>query len=216
MVKNVKTWISWERNITFWQNKKDLNLCLKWNILRSYHFVVELTFKCHIQRLEKINWISKCVTLCWIFWKKVIKIKYSRSLLDHESSGCGHSEPYKFFSVFADFRTLVDNSVKPKLVDSTQKNFAVTGDRNFQLPPKNRVLEPIEKKSVDCYVYSTILVITKSYIFLLYFTSVLLFIMRSQPDLIVWTVTSTVEFYHCWSYTEHFVIWIRYLVYIWY
>ena len=114
------------------------------------------------QRLEKINWISKCVTLCWIFWKKVIKIKYSRSLLDHESSGCGHSQPYKFFSVFADFRTLVDNSVKPKLVDSTQKNFSVTGDRNFQLSPKNRVLEPIEKKSVDCYVYSTILVITKS------------------------------------------------------
>ena len=148
--------------MTFWQNKKNLNLCLKWNILRSYHFVVELTFKCHIQRLEKINWISKCVTLCWIFWKKVIKIKYSRSLLDLESSGSGHPQPYRFFSVFADFRTLVDNSVKPKLVDSTQKNFAITGDRNFQLSPKNRVLEPIEKKSVDCYVYSTILVITKS------------------------------------------------------
>ena len=43
-VKNTKTWISWERNITFLQNKKILNLCLRWNVLRSYRFVVEVTF----------------------------------------------------------------------------------------------------------------------------------------------------------------------------
>ena len=47
MVKNTKTWISWERNITVLQNKKILNLCLRWHILRSYHFVVEVTFKLH-------------------------------------------------------------------------------------------------------------------------------------------------------------------------
>ena len=33
MVKNTKTWISWERKITFLQNKKVLNLCLRWHIL---------------------------------------------------------------------------------------------------------------------------------------------------------------------------------------
>ena len=44
MVKNTKAWISWERNITFLQNKKFCNLCLRWHILRSYHFVAEVNF----------------------------------------------------------------------------------------------------------------------------------------------------------------------------
>ena len=34
MVKNTKIWISWERNIIFLRNKKILNLCLRWHILR--------------------------------------------------------------------------------------------------------------------------------------------------------------------------------------
>ena len=48
IVKNTKTWISWEWNITFLQNKNILNLCLRWHILRSYHFAVEVTFKAPI------------------------------------------------------------------------------------------------------------------------------------------------------------------------
>ena len=44
IVKNTKTWISWERNITFLRNKKILNLRLRWHILRSYCFVVQVTF----------------------------------------------------------------------------------------------------------------------------------------------------------------------------
>ena len=43
MVENTKTLISWQRNITFFKNKKILNLCLRWHIF-SYHFAVELTF----------------------------------------------------------------------------------------------------------------------------------------------------------------------------
>ena len=45
VVKNTKTWISWEQNIIFLRNKKILNLCLRWHILRSYRFVAEVTFK---------------------------------------------------------------------------------------------------------------------------------------------------------------------------
>ena len=30
-------------------------------------------FKCHTQRIEKVNWISRSKTLCWIFWKKSLK-----------------------------------------------------------------------------------------------------------------------------------------------
>ena len=44
MVRNTKTWISWERNITFLRNEEILNLCLRWHILRSYCFVAEVTF----------------------------------------------------------------------------------------------------------------------------------------------------------------------------
>ena len=44
MFKNTKTRISWERNITLLWNKKILNLCLRWHILRSYRFVAEGTF----------------------------------------------------------------------------------------------------------------------------------------------------------------------------
>ena len=44
MVKYTKAWISWERNGTFLPNKKNLNLCFIWHILRSYPFVAEVTF----------------------------------------------------------------------------------------------------------------------------------------------------------------------------
>ena len=45
IVKSTKTWISWERNIIFVQNKKILNLCFRWHIFRNYLFVAEVTFK---------------------------------------------------------------------------------------------------------------------------------------------------------------------------
>ena len=54
--------------------------------------------------------------------KKFNKIKYSRSSIDPENFRCGHQQPYNFFSVFADFRALADNSEKPKSVVSKQKN----------------------------------------------------------------------------------------------
>ena len=45
MVKNTKTRIASEWNITVLRNKKILNLCLRWHILRNDHFAVEVTFK---------------------------------------------------------------------------------------------------------------------------------------------------------------------------
>ena len=50
MFKNTNTWLSWEWYITFLWNKKILNLCLRWHILRNYHFLAEVTFK---------NWMQK-------------------------------------------------------------------------------------------------------------------------------------------------------------
>ena len=69
MAKITKTWISWERNITFLRNKKTLNLCLRWHILRSYHFVPEVTFEycCKILHL-------RCLHEFWLrFWKNMAK-----------------------------------------------------------------------------------------------------------------------------------------------
>ena len=63
MVKNTKAWISWEWNITFLWNKKILNLCFRWHILKSYCFVAEVTFKLlifffKISLLNKKNFFS--------------------------------------------------------------------------------------------------------------------------------------------------------------
>ena len=92
-----------------------------------------------------------------------------------------------------------------------EARLAVTGEVFFLIvliDSKGKFLKRIEK---NVKKYSTILVITKIYVFfLLYFTSVLLLIMQSQPASIAWTVTSTAGFYHCWSYTEHsHLLWIR-------
>ena len=68
MDKNTKTWISWERNITFrWEgnitfiwNKNILNLCLRWHILRSYRFVEDVTFKLDVSiPFANFNYVEK-------------------------------------------------------------------------------------------------------------------------------------------------------------
>ena len=45
MVENIKTLVSWQQNIALLKNKKIHNMCLEWPILRSYRFVMEVTFK---------------------------------------------------------------------------------------------------------------------------------------------------------------------------
>ena len=59
MVKNTKTWKSWKRNIIVLQNKKILNLRLRWHILRSYCFLTELTFK-RFWAFSNYSWLC-----CW-------------------------------------------------------------------------------------------------------------------------------------------------------
>ena len=66
IVKNAKTWISWERNITFLRNEKILKLCLIWHILKSYCFVGEWTF-------TKAYWRNKLYTCK--FWPPLIHFK---------------------------------------------------------------------------------------------------------------------------------------------
>ena len=55
MVQNTKTWITWEQNKIFLWNQKIINLWLRWHILRSYHFVAEVTFKLQISWLFRIR-----------------------------------------------------------------------------------------------------------------------------------------------------------------
>ena len=81
-------------------------------------------FKCHTQSMERINWISRFWTLCWIFWKKFIKKKSNiqEAYQTLKIVGVAISSHITFFSVFAGFWTLPDNSGKPKLVYLKQKN----------------------------------------------------------------------------------------------
>ena len=159
------------------------------------------------------------------YLKKIINIKYSRSWLNTEKSPCGHQQPYNFIFGFCRFLETCGKLRKTKIGIFEAKELTVTGEKSFRSSQKEGFLEPIKKNlyivnywwaGVGNYVYNTILVITKIYIFLLYFTSVLLLIMRSQPVSIVWSVTSTATFYHCWSYTDHSDLWIWCVVYIWY
>ena len=68
VVKNTKTWISWERNKIFVRNKIILNLCFRWHISRSYRFVVEVTFKVGVLKNFAIFTGKR---LCWSLnlWK---------------------------------------------------------------------------------------------------------------------------------------------------
>lgn len=58
---------------------------------------------------------------------------------------------------------------------------------------------------------------TKAYTLLPpYFTWAWLLIIWIQPASFTWTRTTTNASYHCWSYMEQSVLWIRHVVYIWY
>ena len=142
-LKMQKTWITWKRNITFLQNKKILNLCLRWHILRSYHFVTEATFKGHTQRMERNNWISRCRTLHWIFWKKKKSLK-SNILKAHKAlkilvvTISSHIISFHFLPISAQLK-------KTKIGRFEAEEVAVTGEKLFCLSQKERFLEPIEK-----------------------------------------------------------------------
>ena len=70
--KNTKSWISWEWYITFLWNEKILNLCLRWQILRNYHFVAAVTFK---------NWMQKTLDTIIGEKQKLLKTDYFYTLL---------------------------------------------------------------------------------------------------------------------------------------
>ena len=75
MVRNTKTWTSWEQNITFLQNKIILNLCHRLHILRSYNFVAEETIKpwnteskiwTSAGHISRLCWMTMCSTFTTI------------------------------------------------------------------------------------------------------------------------------------------------------
>ena len=74
MIKNIKTWITWEWSITFLRNKKILYLCLTWHILRSYRFDADVTFKVLALKVEinllnqhfkPYEWLADWLTTYW-------------------------------------------------------------------------------------------------------------------------------------------------------
>ena len=90
MVKNTKTWISWERNIMFLQIKKILNLCFRLHILRSYRFLAEVTFKHFTYLSKKVNIWAPVRYFPFLFhfsvemWNKKSQIKKDTRKMDAE------------------------------------------------------------------------------------------------------------------------------------
>ena len=84
MVKNTITWISWEWSNTFLRNKKTLNLCLRWHILRSYYFVVEVNFKQFPCRFwwKATNFLTIPGHFFFFFvWLPDLKLSFQRNIL---------------------------------------------------------------------------------------------------------------------------------------
>ena len=141
--------------------------------------------------------------------KKIIKkIEHSRSLTDPENYWRGHQQPYNFFPISGHFPITQENENQlirsRKITCNWEKMFFLDylKTKDFYSWSKKILISLITGK----LVYTTIFVITKIYLFLLiYFTSVFLLIMRSQPASIAWTVTSTAPFYHCWN-TQNILI----------
>ena len=81
MVKNTKTWLSWERHITFLQNKKIVTLYFRWHILRDYNFVAKVTFKESLPKIfARVEGEELTVFLFkkdFIKWNIVLRAKFS-------------------------------------------------------------------------------------------------------------------------------------------
>ena len=81
MVKNTKTWISWEQNILFLQNKNMLSLCIRLHILQSYSFVADVTFKVnHFANATNLLDFSKSVSKLYKYvnlekYQKLVNMK---------------------------------------------------------------------------------------------------------------------------------------------
>ena len=111
MVKNIKTWISWERNGTYLRNEKVLNLCLIWHILRSYRFLAEVTIK----------QFSRCSNLknCWT---------YLENFLNTNREG---ESMYIFTWLYYTIKQKISNSQIVKKILYTEKLFNLIGQIAF-------------------------------------------------------------------------------------
>ena len=127
-------------------------------------------------------------SIVFYFMLNLLKInvkKYSRSSPDPENLWCDHQQPCNFFSVFVDSGNFQTTFRKTKIGRFKAEELTITEEKSFWLSQRERFLATIEKNLYWwASVYSTILVITEIYIFLLLdFTSVLLQCEANLPRL---------------------------------
>lgn len=124
--ENAKTWISLELKITFLWNKKNFNLCHRWQILRSFCFEAEVTFKfisfenhsllikCKSQcyRLYRTNKTSSNIIinnilLIWLIQLHQFKFGHYQTchyFLDPQNQNCQHHLHQNFFFISINFK----------------------------------------------------------------------------------------------------------------
>ena len=128
--------------------KKILNLCLRWHILQSYHFVAEVTFKCHTQRMERIDWISRCGTLYWIIWKKmslksnILEAHYSMKALVVAISS--NIISFRFLPISGHLRTIEENQSRSIRSRRSSCNWG----KKFSIISKGKIFRDDRKISV--------------------------------------------------------------------
>ena len=141
----------------------------------SDHFLLFWTiFKNHAQRMEKNQLMQKFYAET-LEKKDLLKnMKCSRSLLDPEHCQCGHQQPYNFFSVFIDFLATHENqnqSIRSKIISCNRVIFSpiISKGKTFRADRKKFLFyDHYWWDGTSNYIYSTISVITKVYIFVLY------------------------------------------------
>ena len=127
---------------------------------------------------------------------------------------------FRFPDTFGQLRTTWTNwSIQCRNLAATIEEFLIIWKEKVFKADRKKSLSRFNywQATISSCIYSTMLVIRKIYIFLpLYFNSVFLLIMWSQPASMAWTVTSAAAFYCYWSYREHSVLLIRCVGHIWY
>ena len=162
-----------------------------------------LIFRCHNQRMEKINWIPRLKTLWWISWEKNLLTKSNFIevwLPDPDFLGVTISSHVIHSRLLLFSRHLWTTQENQNWFIRSRRINCNWGE-NFWLSQKERFLEPIERSPYifnylwpgdSNYVNSIMLVITKIYISSSLF-QIKILTSTKNPDL-----------------------WIRFAVYIWY
>ena len=131
--------------------------------LSDHFFDFKPIFKCHTQMTERINWISRCRTLCRIFWKKIIKrsntLRARQTLKILGVAICSHIIYFRFLSISGHLWVTQENQNWL----NRSRRISCNWRKKFSSISKGKIFRAEKNPNWWAGVYSTILVITEIY-----------------------------------------------------